>query len=569
MILQTLLLMTHWSDPEYSQQRDIWDWIGVCNTQAQSIGLNRDPSTSDMDRLSKRLRTRLWWCLYSRDKLMAMGARRPSQVNEETSNVPMLKLDDFDFEPFPPSVVATFRNRQLEDVSHQKRLATMFIEKVKLCQCVGRVLLGQYMSSQPQFAATDRTTITLVPRQASESEFSRCSQKLDAWLSGLPKDAQFIPPSIHNFRDGEDVLLLRGAMLRMLYHATNSALLRPWAAMSNVQSKSRVEWCNTARTKMHEAAAGIIHIMQGLNQLNLTRFLPQSGLSVILPAAVAHLPNTTSDNPSIRETSIYNFHRCIQVLQGLKDIYPAADLEVANIEAAIKMQSGNPSTFFQIMQYFDVAAGKLAASRKQSSCDSIPTTHSLQVVEDKPAASQTNEQSPQQHQRKPSAEIIQPFFSQPSRPSFPNDFDDQLASITPNTTTTSSNNNNSNSLNFLAMDIDPFSALHSLDTTTTSDTSNINISLTDPNLDNIDWIQELFREDNQGTLFPDSRPFEENRTKGHHLSQQQQQDQEQDLFAFTLEDDIGCGSQQHRSISLAHGDITGDLDRDLGLASDS
>jgi hypothetical protein len=35
-------------------------------------------------------------------------------------------------------------------------------------------------------------------------------------------------------------------------------------------------------TKMNDAAAGITHIIQGLNHLNLTRFLPQSGVTVIL-----------------------------------------------------------------------------------------------------------------------------------------------------------------------------------------------------------------------------------------------------------------------------------------------
>lgn len=345
--------MTYWSDPENSPQRDIWDWIGVCNTQAHSIGLNKDPSTATaMDLKTKRLRTRLWWSLYTRDRLIAMGLRRPTQINEGTCSVPMLKIEDFDFEPFDPSVLQVFRCRQLEDVSHQNRLATMFIEKVKLCQWIGRVLFAQYAPSQRNFGTTNQTTITLVPRQASESELARCSQKLDSWVNALPKDAQFIPAPRDSFNDGEDVLLLHSAMLRMLYHATTSALYRPWASGSSKdQPRSRLELADTARTKMQEAAVGITHTIQGLSQLNLTRFLPQSGVTVILPAAVAHLTNLTSENPALRETSTYNFHRCIQALYRLQDIYPAADMEVANIEAAVKMQSGTGSDFCKIMQY--------------------------------------------------------------------------------------------------------------------------------------------------------------------------------------------------------------------------
>lgn len=296
-----------------------------------------------------------------------MGLRRPSQLNEGTSNVPMLKLEDFDFEPYHPYVTEMFHCRQLEDISHQKRLATMFVEKTKLCQCIGRVLFAQYSPSQCQFGTTNRTTITLVPRQASESELGRCSQKLESWLNGLPKDAQFIPESRDNIKKGEDVLLLHSAMLRMLYHATISALHRPWAMGYNRgQSKERQELTSTARAKMHDSALGITHIIQGLNQLGLTRFLPQSGVTVILPAAVAHLTNSNSDNPTIRETSLYNFQRCVQVLQGLKDIYPAADMEVANIEAAVRVQSDSANKFLRVMQY-NMGPGQSSDAQKQRS----------------------------------------------------------------------------------------------------------------------------------------------------------------------------------------------------------
>ena len=564
-ILQTVLLMTYWSDPENSPQRDIWDWIGVCNTQAHSIGLNNDPaSASDIDPQTQRLRTRLWWCMFSRDRLIAMGMRRPLQVNEGTSNVPMLKQDDFDFEPFSPSAVDLFRCRQLEDVSHQRRLATMFIEKVKLCQCIGRVLFAQYAPSQRQFGATDRTTVTLVPRQASESEFTRCSQKLDSWLSALPKDAQFIPSSRDNFRDGEDVLLLHGAMLRMLYHATSSALHRPWAAPSKDQSKSRTEWRNTARKKMHDAATGITHIIQGLNQLNLTRFLPQSGVTVILPAAVAHLSNSMSENPTIRENSIYNFQRCIHVLHCLKDIYPAANMEFQNLEAAVKLQSGNcnSNTFFQIMQYNFDNSDTSYNPRKPSSVESVATANSqppLETTAHSPEKGSGRARAPSVHgqsnpqQRKPSTDIPQESTNstsnQPSNPPrrpFPNDFDDHLG-----TTDTETDN----PFSFLSMDFDTFP---DLDTSTAKDN---HISPSAEGLDSIDWTQALFK----GTSLPEldkrNAPDERPRTQKTPLNQSE----DQDPFTFALDNDHDGGSLRHHSISLGTADITGDLDRDLGF----
>ncbi|KAJ5580215.1 uncharacterized protein N7459_006200 [Penicillium hispanicum] len=566
--MQTVLLMTYWSDPENSPHRDIWDWIGACNTQAHSIGLNNDPSSAtDINLQTRRLRTRLWWCLYSRDRLIAMGMRRPLQVNEVTSNVPMLRLEDFDFEPFSPSAIALFRCRQLEDVSHQKRLATMFIEKVKLCQCIGRVLFAQYAPSQRKFGPTDRTTVVLVPRQASESEFTRCSQKLDSWLGALPKDAQFIPTSRRDFSDGEDVLLLHGAMLRMLYHATSSALHRPWAAHTKDQSNSRIEWRNTARTKMHDAATGITHIIQGLNQLNLTRFLPQSGVTVILPAAVAHLSNSMSGNPALRESSIYNFHRCVHVLHCLKDIYPAANFEFANLEAAIKMQSSNYSsnTFFEIMQYsFDDTTAS-HQPEKPSNADSISTTHSLRHLADsserlsptpRPRASSMQERGTRAQRKHGynSPEGPSHLAFNPSHRPLPNDFDGHFVS---NTTTSADN-----PFNYLSIDFENFPSMND----PTNDKSNDSLT-SGHDLDSMDWTQALF----PGTPLSELGqfgPFDEHRRTQSLPNNHIPHSEQEDLFSFVLNDDEDGTPLRHHAASHAHGDITGDLDRDLGFQTE-
>lgn len=549
--------MTYWSDPHNSPHRDIWDWIGVCNTQAHSIGLNNNPSTADIDPRLRRIRTRLWWCMFSRDRLIAMGMRRPLQVNEGTSNVPMLKHDDFDFEPFSPSTITLFRCRQLEDISHQQRLATMFIEKVKLCQCIGRVLFAQYAPSQRQFGATDRTTVTLIPRQASESEFTRCSQKLESWLSSLPREAQFIPESGGNqFRDGEDVLLLHGAMLRMLYHATCSALHRPWAAHTKDQSKSRAQWRNTARDKMHEAATGITHIIQGLNHLNLTRFLPQSGVTVILPAAVAHLSASTSDNPAIRESSVYNFHRCVHVLHCLKDMYPAANVEFANLEAAIKLQSGNynSNTFFQIMQHnFDTPTISLENLQSPKNVDTISTPNSLdRPTPEIPQHNRSTSFYEDQSESQQALNVLTPneLSHQPNQHQnpFSNEFDEQFK--TPKTTS-------ENPFAFLSVD---FNAFPNIPDSTTPEPS----SMLSPTygLDDLDWTQALF----PGT--PREEPQKDDlfdRPHGQNFLQRQDggRDPSSDPFDFVLPDVETNHEARHHSVG--HAGITGDLDRDLGF----
>ncbi|KAL2831327.1 fungal-specific transcription factor domain-containing protein [Aspergillus pseudoustus] len=539
-IVQTLLLMTYWSDHMNCPQRDIWDWIGICSINAQSIGLNRDPSsTKNMDIRTKRLRARLWWCLFSRDRLIAMGMRRPTQVNEGSSNLPMLRIDDFDFEPFHPAVIELFHCRQLEDVSHQKRLATMFIEKAKLCQCIGRVLFAQYTPSQYQFGLTNKTTINLVPRHASESELARCSQRLDSWLSALPKDAQFIPASGTSFNDGEDVLLLHGAMIRMLYHATISALHRPWAKDCQARSgKSRAELANVARRKMQEAATGITHIIQGLNQLNLTRYLPQSGVTVILPAAVAHLANSMSNDPALRQSSISNFQRCFQVLKGLKEIYPAADMEVSNIEAAIKAmtQTQNaepPPPNITEHTSRNIHSPLQGAVHSHSPLQADIPNHWTPPSEDQdPSTLQNNDrvvttESSSHHHH-------------PDQPTPPGDF--IFDSITPSSSTAP-----------------PFVFTDLLDIDVDVYTSNFtpppppaapNNPNNGPDLD-LDWTSELLRwaDANPEYYYPTTAGT--NEPRGH-------------LFSFPAD---RSPPASHRGNHPNNGGITGDLDRDLGFIS--
>ncbi|KAL3465170.1 fungal-specific transcription factor domain-containing protein [Aspergillus heterothallicus] len=559
-IVQTLLLMTYWSDHMNCPQRDIWDWIGICSINAQSIGLNRDPSSSDMGLRTKKLRTRLWWCLFSRDRLIAMGMRRPTQVNEGSSNLPMLQIDDFDFEAFHPAVIEQFHCRQLEDVSHQKRLATMFIEKAKLCQCIGRVLFAQYTPSQYQFGLTNKTTINLVPRHASESELARCSQRLESWLSALPKDAQFIPASKTNFNDGEDVLLLHGAMIRMLYHATISALHRPWACSpAKDQTKSRIELANIARRKMQEAAIGITHIIQGLNQLNLTRYLPQSGVTVILPAAVAHLANSMSNDPALRKSSISNFQRCFQVLQGLKEIYPAADMEVANIEAAIKAQSHGTGALLKAMQFNDSPPPQTPELQQRHSSTSNPSNNIHSPLQaDLPnhwtPPSEEWESPTQFNQHRPAAtdlstgqthsitkdNLIGHKLDQPTPPGEFINPSDTHNSIT------SHSQHSSNNVPFIFNDL--------LDIDVDLYTSNFTPPAPDPSsgpdLD-LDWTSELLRwADANPEYYPASDTNEP-----------------RNLFSFSTGHDQNPPRSHRDSHGHMNGGITGDLDRDLGFMS--
>lgn len=62
---------------------------------AHDLGLNVDPSAWSLSPSDASRRLRIWWALYIQDKWSALGLGRPSYLNDEHSNVPMLTLSNF------------------------------------------------------------------------------------------------------------------------------------------------------------------------------------------------------------------------------------------------------------------------------------------------------------------------------------------------------------------------------------------------------------------------------------------------------------------------------------------
>ncbi|KUL84399.1 hypothetical protein ZTR_08837 [Talaromyces verruculosus] len=364
-LLQASLLLTYNNERDNSMQNDMWFWVGLCNTQAQSMGLHRDASNLDMDPAKQRLRRRLWWCLFARDRMVALALRQPTQVNEATSDVSTLRLADFDIESMDSTVSATIGCKYMRDISHQRRLALMFIEKVNLCRCLGLILSAQYSpASIPSNGSSNKTTITLVPRQLSDAELERCSRKLDTWVRNLPREIDIDVPLSREGRDtGERILLIHSSMLRMIYYATCSALYQPRAFAQGREQQSPTltadKLTDTVRQRLHTAASKTADILHRINRLDLARFLPAAGLTAIRPAAIVHLVNITSTNHVIRDKSAWSFRQCLQLLGQLKDMYPAAEYEAACINHAVRIQYGKMGHAYSLIQHIQLGTDNL------------------------------------------------------------------------------------------------------------------------------------------------------------------------------------------------------------------
>ncbi|KAJ5628334.1 hypothetical protein N7490_010562 [Penicillium lividum] len=337
-LVQSLLLMTYWYETP-DDQKDTWHWMGVSLSLAHTIGLHRDPGNSRMDLRRQRMWKRIWWSTYTRDRLIALGMRRPMRVKDDDCDVPMLTMDDFEFHAFSPEIVKMVGDSEiLQNVSHQRELALMFIEKARLCLCVSHVLSAQYSVLSHKFGGTMETTMMLVPKKSTAESFEvrRCDQELEDWLANLPVETQYTPSGVSKLPEAREVLHSHRALLKMVYLTTSSALHRPQVLPAVPFPSMDSELQELSRQKVRSAAVEITSIAQDLHVLDLTRYYPTTGVTVLLPAVIIHLLDIKSSDASVRMTSLQRFYQCMRILQRLREIYASADFATSFLEAAIR-----------------------------------------------------------------------------------------------------------------------------------------------------------------------------------------------------------------------------------------
>ncbi|EFR05160.1 cutinase transcription factor 1 beta [Nannizzia gypsea CBS 118893] len=337
-LVQSILLMTHWYEMP-DDQKDTWHWMGVGLSLAHTIGLHRDPASSNMDAKRQKLWKRIWWSTYTRDRLIALGMRRPTRIKDEDCDMPLLTIDDFEISPCSTEVLQVLGDCELtHNVKHQQDLAMMFIEKTKLCLCISHVLSAQYSVLGHKFGGTTETTMMLVPKKtATEAcEVRACDIELESWKSGQPDVTVYRPSTSWSLSRGEEVLHLHRGLLQMIYLTTLSALHRPQVLPPNSTTTIEAELQSFSRAKVRLAAVEITKVAQELHSLDLTRYLPTSGVTVLLPAVIIHLLDIKSSDINLRSSSLGRFYQCMQILQRLREIYASADFATSFLEAAVR-----------------------------------------------------------------------------------------------------------------------------------------------------------------------------------------------------------------------------------------
>ncbi|KAG7147752.1 Cutinase transcription factor 1 beta like protein [Verticillium longisporum] len=213
-LVQALLLMTYWYETP-DDQKDTWHWMGVAISLAHTIGLHRNPATTSMPLRKQKLWKRIWWSCFMRDRLVALGMRRPTRIKDEDYDVPMLTESDFEIELLAEENHAVPAECTLvRDIAMQQELASMCVAKAKLCICISHMLKAQYSVLIRDKMRPDNTvnsTMMLFPNKKLDNFESVTSVDLElmAWAEALPQNCQYRPLTPLDVKNGRSTLAVQ------------------------------------------------------------------------------------------------------------------------------------------------------------------------------------------------------------------------------------------------------------------------------------------------------------------------------------------------------------------------
>lgn len=279
-----------------------------------------------------------------RDRLIALGMRRSTRIQDEDFDVPMLEEDDFEIEALPDdNQILPVDCTLVRNLDMQRQLALMCIEKAKLCICISHMLKAQYSMLNRDGMRADHTTsstMMLFPNKTLDNveNVHTVDMELMEWFSNLPQVCQYRPLTPYDIKNGNSTVAVQRNLLHMVYQTAVSALHRPQflpATPLNAPALSR-QVQEMARLRVRDAASQITQMAAELHQFRLERYLPTTGVTVILPAMIIHLLEMKSPVQDARQKATKGFRQCMKVMEKLRDIYAAADFATGFLDAALR-----------------------------------------------------------------------------------------------------------------------------------------------------------------------------------------------------------------------------------------
>ncbi|CAG9984531.1 unnamed protein product, partial [Clonostachys byssicola] len=149
-VIQSVFLMSFWRAGALLQ-KDTRHWLAVAVSLAQTKGLHRSSQNTNGEDINLKLRKRLWWSIYIRERQCAAALGLPNRVRDEDCDVEALIEQDFQYAFESPT-----------SSSHVNKSISYMIGMVELSRMLGRIIHRDFLPlKRLTFAEREETKNTL------------------------------------------------------------------------------------------------------------------------------------------------------------------------------------------------------------------------------------------------------------------------------------------------------------------------------------------------------------------------------------------------------------------------
>ncbi|QKX56197.1 uncharacterized protein TRUGW13939_03297 [Talaromyces rugulosus] len=169
-VVQALTLLGwYWEGPEGIMDNS-FHWTQVAITVARGLGMHRSMKNSGLPGHEKRLRKRIWWTLFCRERTLALSRGRPFTIRESDTDIEEVTADDF------------------EELPHSREDVTVryFLQYIKLSRLVGEILQQRQLFSKTTLTPSSSSSLRLKHKLEFE-------HRLHSWYDELPADLRWEP----------------------------------------------------------------------------------------------------------------------------------------------------------------------------------------------------------------------------------------------------------------------------------------------------------------------------------------------------------------------------------------
>ncbi|EXJ68293.1 uncharacterized protein A1O5_08908 [Cladophialophora psammophila CBS 110553] len=344
--VQAFLLMTYWYDArETHKDRKFWIRVAVTLSQDLGLDLNLDFCKTRQHRMFKRL----WWCCFMRDQFVALMTWTPPQLGAWHRHLPMLELDDFEMQDFSPAVSHLIKEWDFIDNQRSRiGLATLCIEKAKLCVCINEILQARYSSRR--YESDSRMMTILVPRHSTANAFEilELDRQLQEWYRGLSDAGKFDlrDPTDSAFMKSSNVIAMHRAHLKLLFLSAMIALHRP--QISETAGTLPPTYQQLSQAKLRDTAEEVAHVAISIKNLEMGTHMSPKGVTLLLPIMLVHLQDVMPEMEKPRRSRLEKYYDCMHILDSIGDEGASEDFLSSKLEAAFLKFNILPSIEHQI-----------------------------------------------------------------------------------------------------------------------------------------------------------------------------------------------------------------------------